>query len=309
MDVKHLAKCGVKFLKDKRYRFRILAGMGFYDFMPDREYLEKLYDAVLGSKPDLDNPTLFNEKMNWLKMHDRKPIYTVMSDKNLAKSFIAEKLGEEYVIPTYGVWDDPDKIDFDSLPEQFVLKCNHNSGEGMYICRNKAEMNVKKVKRGLRKALKENYYFKSREWQYKDIPRKIIAEKLMQDEVQNEKTGLYDYKFFCFNGKPEFLYVSSGGKGHAIRVSFVDTDWKQMPVMRSDHKPLEKLPPKPDRFDEMLEIAAEMSKGIPFLRVDLYEIGGRIYFSEFTFRNCGGFTPLKPDEWNKKFGDMLKLPE
>lgn len=310
MDVKHLVKCGLKFIKDKNYRFQILAGQGLFDSMPDEEYVRKLYKAIMGVELDLENPKTFSAKNNWLKLYDRRDLYTVISDKVLAKDYVAKLIGEEYIIPTLGVWDSPDEIDFDALPETFVIKCNHNSGTGMYICKDKSKLDVKKVKRGLKKGLKEDYYLPAREWQYKNIKRKIIAEKFMEDSVQDKTKGLVNYKFYCFNGKVELLHVSQGVVDHTgARVSFVSKDWEPIPIARSDYKPFEVLPPKPSKFDEMLGIAEKLSENIPFVRIDLYEVDGQVYFSEFTLRNTGGFMKFDDDEWDYRLGALLPLPD
>ena len=168
--------------------------------MSDEKYLKLKFYAIMGYKLDLDNPKTMNEKIQWLKLYYRKPEQTMMADKVAVRDYIAEVLGEEYLIPCLGVWESPDDIDFDALPEKFVLKCNHNSGLGMYVCKDKSKMDVEAVKEELRKGLEQDYYLVHREWPYKDVPRKILAEQFMEDG----SGGLVDYKFLCFNGKCDF---------------------------------------------------------------------------------------------------------
>lgn len=299
--------------------------LGLTHFMSDEKYLKKKFKLALGYELDLENPKTFNEKLQWLKLHDRRSEYTIMADKYLARGYAVEKLNSrtfvsggaeggvnsaeinynEHLIPILGVWDSPDEIDFDKLPDKFVLKCNHDSG-GLVIVRDKSKMDKRAVKKKLKKALKRNYYWVSREWPYKDIPPKIICEKFMRDKSSDQ--GLTDYKFYCFNGKPEFLYVSVGLEDHATaQIGFVMPDWTAAPFGRSDYKKFETLPPKPKHFNEMMEFAHRLSSGIPFLRVDLYEIEAKIYFSEFTFTPCGGFMPFEPQKWDKKLGEILNI--
>ena len=196
MKIKKYIKALWKYITNPRYRFLINAGLGKYNKMPDEEYLKKMYYATMGKQLNLDNPQTFNEKLQWLKLHNRKDIYTVMVDKYLVRDYIKEKLGEEYLIPLLGVYDKPEDIDFDKLPNQFVLKCNHNSGLGMYICKDKSKLtkrDFKKIRKELSRGLKEDYYLSGREWPYKNVPRKIICEQYM---VDSETKDLYDYKFF-----------------------------------------------------------------------------------------------------------------
>lgn len=434
-----------------RRAFRYVLARGFFDWLPDKPYLTLKYWACMGKKLNLDNPVTFNEKLQWLKLYDRKLEYTRMVDKYEVKGYVSEKIGEEYIIPTLGVWDDFDEIDFSKLPNQFVLKCTHDSG-GIVICRDKAALDKSAAKKKLSASLKRNYYKSGREWPYKDVKPRIIAEAYMEDEsgvelkdykifcfdgfakamfiasdqqVQDEETkfdffdmdfqhlpftnghpnakheikrpesleemrrlaeklsegipqvrvdfydvngkvyfgeltlshwsgmtpfepeewdakfgewikipensgggyliagkgwilyyhvknvsfeGLTDYKFYCFKGEPQYLYVSKGMENHATAaVSFLTVDWQFAPFGRSDYKPLEYMPQKPSRFNEMVAVARSLSSGTHFLRVDLYEISGRVYFSELTFSPCSGMMPFQPEEYDKKLGEMLIL--
>jgi hypothetical protein len=245
--------------------------------------------------------------MQWLKLYNRKARYTVMADKYAVKDYVAERIGREYIIPTLGVWDRFEDIDFHELPEQFVLKCTHDSG-GLVICRDKQTLDMEKARTVLTESLHRDYARIAREWPYKDIPRKIIGEKLMWDDSQ--RTGLRDYKFYCFDGEPKFLYVSLGMDNHATaRMSFLNLDWTFAPFRRRDYLPFEQLPPKPVNYEKMLELARKLSEGEPFLRVDLYEIEGKIYFSELTFTPCGGMMQFDPDQWDQTLGQWIQLPE
>lgn len=276
-------------------------------WMSDKPYLQLYYLMKLKKVLHFGNPKSFNEKLQWLKLYDRKKIYTTMVDKYEAKDYVAERIGEEYIIPTLGVWERVEDIDFDALPEKFVLKCTHDSG-GLIVCRDKSKLNLEKTKRILAKSLKNDFYIEAREWPYKNVKRRIIAETYMEDEIQ--KKGLVDYKFYCFDGKPQFLYISKGLEDHATAsISFLNLDWTFAPFQRSDYKGFETLPEKPAGYETMLKLAEQLSAGSSFLRVDLYEIGGKVYFSELTFTPCGGTMRFAPPEWDDKIGQMLTLPQ
>lgn len=273
-------------------------------FWPSSIYLKLLYKAILNRRLNLVSPKTFNEKLQWLKLYDRKPVYTTMVDKIAAKKYVSNIIGEEHVIPTIAEYDDVDKIDWNTLPEQFVIKCAHDSG-GMVICKDKANLNIDEAKRKLKKGLAQAYYYKNREWPYKDVPRRLLCERYMND---GRNGGLTDFKFYCFNGEPKYLYVSAGLENHATaKISFLTMDWQFAPFGRSDYAPFTELPSKPAKFDEMLEYARRLSAGFPFLRVDLYEIDNVVYFSELTFFPCSGMMPFVPEEWDQKLGDMLEL--
>ncbi len=280
---------------------------GLLWWVSDKKFLEKVYKLRFGRKLDLNEPKTYNEKLQWLKLYDRKPIYTIMVDKYEAKKYVADKIGEEYIIPTLGVWDSPKDIEFDALPNQFVLKWNHDSGS-IVICKDKSRLNYKEVLRKLRLGKKHSGFWYGREWPYKNVEKKIIAEKYMED--QNEAEGLTDYKFYCFNGEPKFLYVSEGLQDHSTaRISFLTTDWQFAPYVRTDFRPFDNLPRKPECLSQMLEISKKLSENVPFLRVDLYEINGKIYFSELTFYPCSGFMPFENPEHDLEIGKMLNLPK
>lgn len=303
--MKQYGKKIIRYIFDSNYRFLINASIGKYNDMPDREYLQRRFRAELGKSLDLDNPQTFNEKLQWLKLYNRKPEYTMMVDKYKVREYIAQELGEEYLIPLLGVWDDPDDIDFDALPDQFVLKCNHNSGLGMCICKEKSKLDIPKVKAELRKGLNQDYYLTGREWPYKNVPRKIIAEKYMVDASNCGE--LTDYKFFCFNGAPKFMYISNDNSENAT-TDFFDMEFNRLDMRMKDPNS-NVIPPKPYLFNEMKAIAEKLSQGIPFVRVDLYVIGGNIYFGELTFFHNAGFCSIHPESWEKTLGGWIKLPK
>ena len=276
--------------------------------IPDELYLKLRYKARLGKDLNLSEPQGFNEKLQWLKLYDRNPIYTTMVDKEAVKQYVADRIGEEYIIPTLGVWEKFDDIDFDVLPNQFVLKCTHDSG-GLAICRDKYSFDKQKAKFKIERSLKKNYYWSGREWPYKDVKPRIIAEQYMEDE--NFVAGLTDYKFFCFNNEVKMLYVSQGLEDHSTAsISFYDLDGNEMPFHRKDYKPIEGKLKLPKNFKEMLDTAQKLANEVnaPFVRIDLYSIDGKTKFSEITFSPCSGMIPFEPAEWDEIIGDWLQLP-
>lgn len=298
----------IRFLGDSDFRFEALASRGLLKWTSDKKFIEKQYYHRFHKKLDLDNPVSFNEKLQWIKINMRDPVYTKMADKLEAKKYVENSIGNKYIIPTIGVWNEVKDINFSELPNQYVLKCTHNSG-GIIICRDKEKLDVKEAKEKLGKCLKQNYYWSGREWPYKNITPRIIAEKYMQNNDDVDQKGLIDYKFYCFNGTVKYLYVSQGLENHnTARISFLTLDWTFAPFKRSDYKSFETLPAKPSTLEEMINLAENLSQGQPFLRVDLYEINGEIYFSELTFTPCNGYMPFDPPEWDIKLGKYIDLP-
>lgn len=293
------------FCADKTIRFSYLTKLGVFNGLSDEQYLKLKYKNVFGRNLDLENPKTFNEKLQWLKLYNRKPEYTVMVDKYKVREYIAQMIGEEYLIPLLGVWDNPDEIDFDALPNQFVLKCNHNSGTGMCICKDKSNLDIEKVKKELRKGLKEDYYLKFREWPYKDVPRKIIAEKYMEDASGDLK----DYKFYCFDGSMKFVMINSDrNTPKPTRADYFDRNFNWLDFTWG-YSHAEVQPQKPEQFEKMVAIAEKLAAGLPHIRVDLYECNGQIYFGELTFFDGSGFDKIEPLEWDYKIGEYIVLPE
>ncbi len=294
-----------KFLTNDYYRFITLKNKGFYNCMPDVKYIKKIFKVKMGYDLDLNNPQTFTEKLQWLKLYDRKPIYTTMVDKHDVKDYVANIIGKEYIIPTLGVYDKFEDIDFSKLPNQFVLKCTHDSG-GLVIVKDKSKLDIEKAKKKINKCLKRNYYNFSREWPYKNVKPRIIAEKYMVDESGYE---LKDYKFFCFDGKAELMFIAKdrGLRDEETKFNFYDMNFKLLPFTNG-HPNFKENIEKPKTFDKMKELAEVLSKNIPQVRIDFYDINGQIYFGEITFFHWSGLMPFKPSEWDKKLGDLIKLP-
>ena len=277
--------------------------------LSDRRFLELRWEMVKGRPIDLDNPKTFDEKLQWLKLYDHNPLYHFLADKYEAKIYASRIIGEEHIIPTLGVYRKVSDIVWEDLPEKFILKCTHDSG-GLVVCRDRKSFDRKTAEKVLAKSLRHNYYFNSREWCYKDIRPAVICERLMEDETQ--KKMLVDYKFFCFSGKPEFLYISVGLDDHSTAsISFFDLEGKRLPFRREDFKEIEQGFILPNNFNDMKEIASKLAEDLhnPFVRIDLYSIGGQVYFSEYTFYPNGGYLPFSPDDWDWRIGQLLSLPE
>lgn len=279
---------------------------GLYDcILPDKIYIKKLYKLRTGKNLNLKNPKTFNEKQNWLKLYDRRPEYTVMVDKYKAREYIADKIGEQYLVPLLGVWDSPEEIDFDALPNEFVLKCNHDNG--VIICRDKSNLDIEKAKKELAFHLKRDYYKKLREWPYKNVPRKIICEQFMYNN-NGEKN--IEYKLFCFSGIVKYILVVAGRTNKEITTT-MDTytvEWEHINLINGNTPLAGDIFPKPACFDEMCAIAQKLSQNMPFLRVDFNVWNNKIYFGELTISDSGGFENYKPEEWDLKLGNLIKLP-
>lgn len=294
----------VKIIIDKNFRTMVLGRRGFYKTMPDDIYLKRVFKSSTGRTLDLENPKTYNEKLQWLKINERRPEFTMMVDKYKVRNYIKQVLGEEYLIPLLGVWDEPDAIDFNSLPDQFVLKCNHNSGRGMYICTNKKELDVRSVKKNLEKGLKEEYYYAGREWPYKDVPKKIIAEKYMIDPVTKD---LRDYKFYCFNGKVKFVMINSDrNSDQPTKADYFDRSFNWLDF-RWGYEHSRIKPEKPHDFKKMIEIAEKLSQNMKHVRIDLYYCANKIYFGEITFFDGSGFDKIEPVEWDYRIGSWIEL--
>ena len=275
--------------------------------LPDEMFIRLNYLRRMKRLPDLKNPTTYNEKLQWLKLHDRQPLYTQLVDKYAVRRFVAERIGGEYLIPLVGgPWDSFDEIDFDALPEKFVLKCTHDSG-GLVICRDKRALDREKARRRIAQSLGQNFYYHNREWPYKDVRPRIIAEAYMEDASTSE---LRDYKFFCFGGEPKMLFVASDRQtaGEETKFDFFDMDYNHLDL-RNGHPNAAVPPEKPAQFGLMRELAQKLSQGIPHVRVDLYEVNGRVYFGEMTFYHWSGMVPFDPPEWDERLGSWIRLPE
>lgn len=300
----------IKQLRTDRGEFMASIVSNFLRWLPDAPYLKLLYRFKMGHRLDLKSPKTFTEKIQWLKLYNRKPEYTKMVDKYAVKEYVANLIGEEYIIPTLGVWNKPEDIDWDSLPNQFVLKTTHGGGGGgVIICKDKATFDKTTAIAKLKESMASDIYSGLREWPYKDVPKRIIAEKFMAPEKSPDSvlksSELLDYKFFCFDGEPRFLYISDS-PSHSL--AFLNTDWTLTDFGRDDYHPLNIIPEKPENLEEMLAIARKLSVGIPHVRVDLYNIDKHIYFGELTLYTCSGYIPFNPKEYDGKLGDFLTLP-
>lgn len=291
------------FLKQEDKITVLLSTIPIFRLVPDKLYLKWRYRAKMHKKLDLKNPKTFNEKLQWLKLYDRKPIYTTMVDKFEVKKYVAENIGEEYIIPTIGVWDNFEDVDFESLPEQFVLKCTHDSG-GLVICRDKTQFNKELAKRKIEKSLKKSYFWQGREWPYKYVKPRILAETYMEDEVTGE---LPDYKFFAFDGVVKAMFIATERQSKdETKFDFFDENFRHLPFTNG-HPNADVTPQKPQNFERMKKLSEKLSVGIPQVRVDFYEVNGKVYFGELTFSHWSGFVPFDPPEWDEKMGDWIDI--
>jgi len=278
-----------------------LASRGYLGDLSDETYLKIFYSARMDKKLNLDNPTTFNEKIQWLKLYDRNPKYPNLVDKYLVRDYVENTIGKEYLIPLLGVWNSFDEIDFSKLPNQFVLKTTHDSG-GVFICKDKSKFNFEEAKQLINKSLSRNYYYGFREWVYKDVTPRIIAEKFM---VKNDGDGLDDYKFFCFNGEVKAMFVATE-RSINVKFDFFDPDFNKLPLKQyypNSNKNLK----KPENLNDMIEVAKKLSKDIPHVRVDLYNDNGKIYFGEMTFYHFSGARKFEPEKYDEIFGSWIDL--
>lgn len=274
----------------------------------DEAFIKIWYRFKTGEKLDLANPVTYNEKLQWLKLYDHNPIYTTMVDKYLVKDYVKEIVGEKYVIPLLGVWDSPNDIDFDTLPQQFVLKVTHGGGNsGVVVCKDKNKLDRMATLKKLNRCMKTDGSIGNKEWPYKNVVHRVIAEEYMEDNTYHE---LRDYKFFCFGGVPKIMFIASGrGSLPEPYFDFFDMEFNHLNI-KSAHpvSPIDKLPSKPISWEEMKMVAAKLSTGLPHVRIDLYEVNGKVYFGEYTFYHWGGCGSFEPKDWLDKLGSWLTLP-
>ena len=271
-------------------------------FLPDEVLMKKMFKLRIGQKLDLDNPKTFNEKLQWLKLNDRKDIYTTMVDKYEAKKYVADIIGEKYIIPTIGVYEKFEDINFDELPERFVIKCTHDSG-GLVIVNNKNTMDYSKARKKIGRSLKRNFYFTSREWPYKNVKPRVIIEELLENKDGSE---VVEYNFFCFNGVPKIVMTCHGDKRVKRYNDFYDIEFNKLDFgCGYEHTNGVEKPPK--AYGEMIDLSKKLSRGFPFLRVDFYLVDGKIMMGELTLYHWSGYGKFSPEIWDKKLGDMLDL--
>lgn len=273
-------------------------------YMPDKMYLQQYYAQNMGYYMDFNNPKTFSEKLQWLKLYNRKPIYSKMVDKATAKKYAASIIGEKFIIPTLGVYNSFDDIDFDILPRQFVMKCTHDSG-CVAICKDKSSFDIQNARNLIEEGLLRNWYLLGREWPYKLVTPRIIVEQFINDGGNELK----DYKFFCFNGKPVYCQVISN-RSSEMAIDFFDEKWIHQPFHEPHNYPFcNKRIEKPVNYELMLVLASKLSQGHPFLRVDFYDVGDKVYFGELTFFPTNGIGGFDPQEWDYKLGQMINLPK
>lgn len=287
-------------LKTPRRMFWPLAARGLFDWMPDELYIKCLYRCEMGKKLDLNNPKTFNEKIQWLKLHDHNPEYISWVDKITAKERATEAFGKNHVLETLFVWSSADEIEFDKLPSKCVLKCNHDQGSTIIFDKSKNQ-NTNEIRKFFARRLKKNAYRTTREWPYKSIKPKILCEPFLAENI-------IDYKFFCCNGKVIFVNIGQKNQcNHVMHVTFLDLNWKELPFQRVDNPPVEKLPEKPQQLKEMVEMAEKLASGKKFVRIDFYLVNDKIYFSEFTLYPTSGFIKFDPEYGDIVLGDRLKV--
>lgn len=302
-------KNAIKFIVKKSYRWQVMAAKGYYNDMDDAEYIRRQYYARFGGKKklDLEDPKTLCEKLNWLKIYDRKPRYTAMVDKYAVKKFVSDLIGEEYVIPALGVWDTFEEIDLEQLPEQFVLKCTHDSGS-IVVCTDKATFDRKEAGEKLNAMLRKSHYKENREWVYKNVVPRIIAEPYIDTLGHPDSV---EYKITCFGGTAKFTTVCTGIAHDAINKrtnDHFDRDFKPLnfyAIYKNSGKKIK----KPEQLDDMIRFSEILSQDVPYLRVDWYLVDGKIYFGEMTFYTWAGYMQFQPDEWDLKLGSWLTLPE
>ena len=284
--------------------YKILTKIGLLNLVSDELYVKAKYRFIMGHPMNDKNPQSYTEKINWLKLHDHNPVYTSLVDKWEVTQFVRDRIGDEYIIPKYAIWDTIEQIDLSILPEQFVLKCTNDSG-GIVICKDKSQFKLENYKSILERSLHTNYYWLDREWPYKNVKPRILAEQYVEDR---ESDGLPDYKFFCFDGKPQFMFVATGRASGNTCFDFFDMNYEWLPVKQ--HYPNAKIKPqKPSGFDEMKSLAEILSFGFKHVRVDFFQANGRVYFGEMTFCHFGGYERFQPESFDYEFGKYLNIDD
>jgi hypothetical protein len=277
----------------------------FGGWLSDETFIRWDYYLNHGRAINLENPQRYTEKLQWLKLFYRDPIWTQMVDKYAVKKIVSERIGEQYVAPVLGVWNRAEDIEWDNLPNQFVLKTNHDSGNnGVFICKDKSKIDKEKWIKRINRSLRKDTSKAGREWPYKDVPRRVFAEQYLEDATGE----LRDYKFFCFNGVVKYLFIATERQLGEPKFKYFDADFNALDITQR-HPMADKPIDKPKMFEQMKKLAAKLSNGLPEVRVDLYEVDGRIYFGEYTFFHHGGIAPFHPDEWDFIWGKEIRLPK
>lgn len=280
------------------------------EWMPDKYYIKVLWKQMMSYPLNLRNPKTFNEKLQWMKLYDRNPLYTELVDKLKVKDWVANRIGSKYVIPTLGIFDSVDDIDVSLLPDRFVLKCNHDSG-GVVICTDTNKFNLEDAKQFLTTRINHNFYWEYREWPYKNVVRRVFAEAFIEDPSKQINDfsfpGLKDYKFFCFDGYPQIMYIAND-RGESPTTDFFDMEYHHLPIQMKD-PPSKTIPEKPKNFELMKDLSRSLANGFRQVRVDFYDTGEKVYFGEMTFFHSAGFSEVHPYEWNIKMGEWIPLKD
>jgi len=305
-QIKHYIAAGKRYLIDKDYRFSVNHSLNLYKYMSDEKFIKRMFKIRMGYDLDLNNPQTFNEKLQWLKLYDRKPEYIQMVDKYEAKKYVTSVIGEEYIIPTLGVWERFEDIDFDALPKQFVLKCTHDSG-GLVICRDKSSFNKNEARKLINKSLKRNYFWNGREWPYKNVKPRIMAEKYMEDDFFNKKE-FRNYKFFEFDGVSKALYLDKKFNDKSTEADYFDIKLNYLNISNVYPASYD-LQIKNEKLGKMKRLTEELLKVNPDLSVDFFEVNGCAYFGEITFTQWTGIIPYSPESWDTTLGRWIKVPE
>ena len=296
----------IKAIKDPHYACGVIFYRLISPFVKDDEtYIKWDYYFSTRKKLNLENPRTLNEKLEWLKLNNKNPFHSVLVDKYEVRDYIKKTLGDQYLIPLLGCWNSFEEIDFDKLPNQFVIKCSHDSGSTI-VCRDKKSFNFLAARKKINKCLKRDFYKVKREYPYKGLKRRIIAEQYVIDSREEE--GLTDYKFYCFRGKVPCVLVCLDRHLGDPKFYFFNEDWElQRFNKRGKDAPEGFTIPKPKNMEKMFEIAKQLSKNEPFVRVDMYNVDGKIYFGELTFFPDGGADPNRLPEADQMFGDMVEI--
>jgi len=296
---KKILEVGKKISVNPKVIIAFLVGKGPFQWLSDELYIKLMYYGYFGKKLNFDNPTTFNEKLQWLKLNDRRPERTSYVDKYAVRKYIKDIIGEEYLVPLLGVYDKFEDIDFKELPNQFVLKCTHDSG-GLVICKDKNSLNKLSARKKINKSLKRKFYYYGREWPYKGVNPKVICEHYLED-------NLVDYKFMCFNGEPKLIQIHRDrDTNHTL--DFYDLNWNKTEIRKHKNTATENIP-IPNKFEEMVEIAKKLSVDELHVRIDLYEVNGKIYFGEKTYYSASGFSPFANDEYDKMLGKFIEIQQ
>lgn len=296
-----------KYLSNPEYRFLYNCSLGMYKGLSDEEYLKRIYEAKCHDKLDLVNPKSFNEKLNWLKIFDRKELYTTLADKFLVKRFVSNVIGSEYVVTCLGCYEKVEDIEWSNLPERFIIKATHDSS-GAYICNSKKDLDIKLIKKRYTKILNNNHYYLCREWPYKNIKPRIIIDEFLEDgTAQGRDVTLRDYKFWCFNGIPRYMYCTV--KDKEIYENFYDMNFEAVDINHGFPRNKPECE-KPQNFKKMVELAGKLAKASEtyFVRIDFFNVDGKIYFGEFTFYDWAGLRPFAKKNLDIELGELIRLP-